>query len=227
MWLRRPAHAAWSFSALREISPTVSSCLRFTILLPGVFCRTPSRSSELGAARCPMTPSAAIWRKLCVDLPSAASTSGPPVGCSPAPPMSTATLTIRRRMNGSIGNSHRSNAHAPRAATGSSISRRRRQHSHQSAAILADRVSPARRTARGADLLSKNRSAPILPRRRHSIESYSGSWKNTRFIALTTTWAKRRCRISWCFGSQTGCSNQSGTAITSTTCRSRWPRRSP
>src|SRR5262245_21846779 len=53
------------------------------------------------------------------------------------------------------------------------------------------------------------------------------SWKNTRFIALTTTWGKRRCRISWCFGSQTGCSNQSGTAITSTTCRSRWPRRSP
>ena len=51
MWLRRPAHAAWSFSALREISPTVSSCLRFTILLPGVFCRTPSRSSESRAAR--------------------------------------------------------------------------------------------------------------------------------------------------------------------------------
>src|SRR5215813_11638983 len=52
--------------------------------------------------------------------------SGPPLGCSPVPPMSTATLTIRRRMSGSIGNSHRSNAHAPRAATGSSISRRRR-----------------------------------------------------------------------------------------------------
>src|SRR6516165_2124796 len=109
----------------------------------------------------------------------------------------------------------------------SSISRRRRQHSHQSAVISADRESRARRTARGADSLSKNRSAPILPRRRRSIEGYSGSWKNTRFIALTTTWGKRRCRISWCFGSQTGCSNQSGTAITSTTCRSRWPRRSP
>src|SRR5262249_10279315 len=82
-----------------------------------VFCRTPSRSSELRAARCPMTPSAAIWRKLCVDLPSAASTSEPPLGCSPVPPMSTATPTIRRRMSGSIGNSHRSNAHAPPAGT--------------------------------------------------------------------------------------------------------------
>src|SRR5262252_2701939 len=201
MWLRRPAHAAWLFSALREISPIASSCLRFTILPPGVFCRMPSRSSELRAARCPMTRSAATWRKLCVDLPSAASTSGRQAGCSPAPPMSTATPTIRRRMSGSIGNSHKSNAHAPRAATGSSISRRRRQHSHQSAVISADRGSPARRTARGADSLSKNRSAPILPRRRRSIESYSGSWKNTRFIALTTTWGKRRCRISWCCGS--------------------------
>ena len=36
--------------------------------------------------------------------------------------MSTATPTIPRRMSGSIGNLHRSNAHAPRAATGSSIS---------------------------------------------------------------------------------------------------------
>src|SRR5262249_34527796 len=129
-----------------------------------------------------MTPSAATWRKLCVDLPSAASTSGPPLGCSPVLPMSTATPTIRRRMSGSIGSSHRSNAHAPRAATGSSISRRRRQHSHQSAAILADRVSPPRRTGRGAESLSKNRSAPILPRRRRSIESYSGSWKSTRLL---------------------------------------------
>src|SRR5215469_13179093 len=91
MWLRRPAHAAWLFSALREISPIASSCLRFTILPQGVFCRMPSRSSELRAARCPTTPSAATWRKLCVDLPSAASTSGRQAGCSPAPPMSTAT----------------------------------------------------------------------------------------------------------------------------------------
>ena len=51
MWFRRPAHAAWLFSGLREISPTVSSCLRFTILPPGVCCRTPSRSSESRAAR--------------------------------------------------------------------------------------------------------------------------------------------------------------------------------
>ena len=49
MWLHRPAHAAWSFSALREISPTVSSCLRFTILLPGVLHAQPC-SRSLGIA---------------------------------------------------------------------------------------------------------------------------------------------------------------------------------
>src|SRR5215510_10754282 len=49
MWLRRPAHAAWSFSALWEISLTVSSCLRFTILLPGVF--LPDAFAIIGIAR--------------------------------------------------------------------------------------------------------------------------------------------------------------------------------
>ena len=48
----------------------------------------------------------------------------------------------------------------------------------------------------------------------------------SRSSASTTTWARRRSRTSWRCGSPTRCSSRSGTATTSTTCRSRWPRTS-
>ncbi len=46
------------------------------------------------------------------------------------------------------------------------------------------------------------------------------------FIASTTTWARRRCRIFWRFGSAMGFSSLSGTGDTSITCRSRQRNRS-
>ena len=47
----------------------------------------------------------------------------------------------------------------------------------------------------------------------------------TSSTASTTTSARRRSRTSWCSGSPTRCSSRCGTTSTSTTCRSRWPRR--
>ena len=47
-----------------------------------------------------------------------------------------------------------------------------------------------------------------------------------RSSASTTTWARRRCRTSWCSASPTASSSRSGTATSSTTCRSPWPSRS-
>ena len=52
----------------------------------------------------------------------------------------------------------------------------------------------------------------------------SRSSPNTRSTASTTTWARRRCRTCWCCGLPTASSSRSGTATTSTTCRSRRPR---
>ena len=49
---------------------------------------------------------------------------------------------------------------------------------------------------------------------------------STRSIASTITSARKRSRTSWCCGSPTASSSRSGTASTSTTCRSRSPRRS-
>ena len=47
-----------------------------------------------------------------------------------------------------------------------------------------------------------------------------------RSSGSTTTWARRRSRTCWRCGSPTRCSSRSGTAGTSTTSRSRWPRTS-
>ena len=47
-----------------------------------------------------------------------------------------------------------------------------------------------------------------------------------RSSASTTTSARKPSRTSWPCGSPTRCSSRSGTAATSTTCRSRWPRTS-
>ena len=60
---------------------------------------------------------------------------------------------------------------------------------------------------------ARRRPAPDLRRARRSTGS-------------TTTWARRRCRTSWPCASPTPSSSRSGTAATSTTCRSRWPNRS-
>ena len=49
---------------------------------------------------------------------------------------------------------------------------------------------------------------------------------SSRCIASTIIWARRRCRMCWCCGSPTRFSSRSGIAITSTTCRSPWPRKS-
>ena len=46
-----------------------------------------------------------------------------------------------------------------------------------------------------------------------------------RSTASTITSARRPCRTSWCSASPTHSSSPSGTAATSTTCRSRWRRR--
>ena len=50
--------------------------------------------------------------------------------------------------------------------------------------------------------------------------------RSRRSTASTTTWAKRPSRTCWRSGSRTRCSSPSGTAATSTTCRSPSPRRS-
>ena len=55
---------------------------------------------------------------------------------------------------------------------------------------------------------------------RRSCESSTSG----RSSASTITWARRRCRTSWRSASPTASSSRSGTATTSTTCRSRWPR---
>ena len=47
-----------------------------------------------------------------------------------------------------------------------------------------------------------------------------------RSTGSTTTWGRRRSRTCWCCGSATPSSSRSGTAATSTTCRSPWPRTS-
>ena len=52
------------------------------------------------------------------------------------------------------------------------------------------------------------------------------SSRRTRCSGSTTTWARRPCRTCWRCGSPTRCSSRSGTAATSTTSRSRWPRTS-
>ena len=50
--------------------------------------------------------------------------------------------------------------------------------------------------------------------------------RSSRSSASTTTWARRRCRTSSTSASPTRSSSRSGTATTSRTCRSRWPRAS-
>ena len=63
------------------------------------------------------------------------------------------------------------------------------------------------------------------PRRRPS-SSTATCWPcstSPRSSASTTTWARRPSRTCWPFASRTACSSRSGTATTSTTCRS--PRR--
>src|SRR5947209_7240311 len=47
-----------------------------------------------------------------------------------------------------------------------------------------------------------------------------------RCSASITTWASRPCRTCWSSASPMGCLSRCGIAITSTTCRSRWRRRS-
>ena len=68
----------------------------------------------------------------------------------------------------------------------------------------------------GTDLaVARGRSTPRCTR----------SSTRTRSSASTTSSARRRRRTSWPSASPTGCSSRSGTATTSTTCRSTCPRR--
>ena len=62
-----------------------------------------------------------------------------------------------------------------------------------------------------------------LRRRSSSTTSCCPSSTSRRSSGSTTTWARRRSRTCWPFASRTACSSRSGTATSSTTCRS--PRR--
>src|SRR6516165_2867853 len=111
MWLRRPAHAAWLFSALREISPIVSSCRLYNLAAGGLL---PDAFAIIGIARREMSNDA--FRS---DLARA----------------------LRRFAIRGIDERTAGRLLARATYVNSSISRRRRQHSHQSAVISADRES--------------------------------------------------------------------------------------
>ena len=86
------------------------------------------------------------------------------------------------------------------------------------------RRRPSRELAPGGD----REALRARPEERAGAErrSPARSSRRVRCSASTTTWARRPSRTSWRCGSPTTCSSRSGTAVTSTTCRSRWPRTS-
>ena len=71
---------------------------------------------------------------------------------------------------------------------------------------------------------SRSRSAATSPRRRRSTARCTRSSRSRRCSASTITSARRRCRTCCTSASPTPSSNRSGTATTSTACRSPWPR---
>ena len=74
---------------------------------------------------------------------------------------------------------------------------------------------------------SRSRSGTTWRRARElNAAGRSGVRTRRRSSASTTTSARRRSRTSSRCGSRTPCSSRSGTATTSTTSRSRWPRTS-
>src|SRR5579883_2959472 len=76
----------------------------------------------------------------------------------------------------------------------------------------------------GAGSLSKSPSATTWKAPVSSIANCSRLPKSSRFTASIITWGKKPFRTSWRFASRTESLNPSGTAATSTTFRSRWPR---
>ena len=113
------------------------------------------------------------------------------------------------------------------AGTGCSTWRRRPTHTRRSRrgwARLAWCAAAA--TVDGRAWSSRSRSGTTSARRASSTRRSAWCSASGRSIASTTTWAKRRSRTSWCSGSPTASSSRSGTAATSTTCRSPWRRRS-
>ena len=89
------------------------------------------------------------------------------------------------------------------------------------------RTGRARRGVR-RPLPPDRRREAVRPRppelRASSTPSSTSTSTSTRSSASTTTWRRRRSRTSWRFGSRTRSSSPSGTAATSTTCRSPWRR---
>ena len=101
----------------------------------------------------------------------------------------------------------------------------RRSSTSRPSSIWARRVWPTKTRGKRRIVIEKpfgtdRHQRPRSERRRASSVSAS-----RRSIASTITWAKRRCRTSWCCGSPTPSSSRSGTATTSTTCRSPWPKK--
>ena len=115
------------------------------------------------------------------------------------------------------------------AATTRSTSRSRRSPSRGRAPAEAHRAVRARR--RPGERLAPGRDREAVrarPGQRPGAQRDGGRGvpARARSSGSTTTWARRRSRTSWRCGSPTRCSSRSGTATTSTTCRSRWPRTS-
>ncbi len=81
-----------------------------------------------------------------------------------------------------------------------------------------------RKIVRRAGSSSKNPSAPTWPPPGISTARCTTSFPSTRSIASTTIWARKPCKTCSCCASPTAFSSRSGTATTSTTCRSRRPR---
>ena len=114
----------------------------------------------------------------------------------------------------------------PTACCSTSRSRRRSTAPSSSSLSAAGLVAP--RDDRGLAPHDRREAVRDGPgeRARRSTPRCTRTSTRRRSSASITTSARKPCRTCWCSASPTACSSRSGTAATSTTCRSPRPRRS-
>ena len=225
--LRRSPPACWSSSAPRATWRRASCCRRCTTWPPSGCCprRSPSSASRPGSCR---------------PTPSATRSGGGPGAPRRTRSPGAAGQWLARRallrgrrlarsrdLRAAAGDARRrSRPRTAPAATSSSTS-------STPPGFFGDIVRPARRgRPRPREDERRWRRVVIEKPFGHDLDSAralnreiaDGPGRGARSTGSTTTWARRRCRTSWSSASPTGSSSRSGTAATSTTSRSPWPR---